>query len=118
MLSTMSYDRGTLLLARFPDVEGTQGKLRPVLVLSSVTYQQAGSDLIVALITSNIRAPMKPGDHLISDWQAGGLARPSRIRARVSTIHQASVVRVLGELPPDDFEAFQTEFEAAMDLCR
>ncbi len=111
MPSTTSYNRGAILLARLPNVEGT-------LLLSGEAYNRSGSDLIVALITSNIGSPSKPGDYLVRQWSEAGLLRSSRIRARVSTIHRAKVVGVLGHVSETDLRAYEAGFESAMELCR
>ena len=64
-------------------------KRRPAVVISRNIFNKAGSKLIVAAMTSNISAPFRPGDTLISDWKAAGLLKPSAVRGVLATIDKA-----------------------------
>lgn len=92
-------------------------KRRPTLIVSSEDYHRAGADLIVAQITSNVNAVGKPGDHVIREWKASGLSRPSLIRARLATIHVRTVVRALGTLATPDMASYEAGLKQALGLA-
>lgn len=74
--STTTCSRGDVALVRFVFAHEQGTKRRPVVVLSSDPYHAGRDEAIVAAITSQV-GRLLPGDHLIGDWQAAGLPRPS-----------------------------------------
>jgi mRNA-degrading endonuclease toxin of MazEF toxin-antitoxin module len=97
------YQRGDILLASVEFSGSSGSKYRPVVVLSTETYNQAGIKLIGAAITSNLDAPSRPGDVFLNDWAVAGLTFPSAVRGVVVTVDRIDVRRILGVMSSDDF---------------
>ena len=96
---------------------GTIGyKRRPAVIISRDTFNNAGSKLIVAAMTSNIFPPYRPGDTLLSDWKAARLLKPSAVRGVLATVDKADIYRKLGTLSPVDFSQVQTGLASILDL--
>lgn len=91
--------RWDIVLVPFPFTDLTTSKKRPALVVSPDTYN-SGPDVTIAFITSQLNTPPRPGDHLITDWQASGLPKPSQLRMKLATISRRIVIRKLGCLTP------------------
>ncbi len=60
-----TYQRGDVILANVVFSGGLGSKNRPVVVLSTEVFNQAGIKLIGAAITSNLAAPSRPGDVIL-----------------------------------------------------
>jgi mRNA interferase MazF len=98
-------ERGDIVLVPFPFTDLTDTKRRPALVLSSVEYNEATGDVIIAQITSRVNAKPRPGDHLVAGWTEAGLLAPSLFRAKLTTLHSDLVERRLGRMPHRDAAA-------------
>jgi mRNA interferase MazF len=92
---------GDVVIAAFPGAQTT--KARPAVVLSTSSYHERGSDVIVALITTKSADPIRLTDYDIQDWKTAGLHAPSRFRLYVATLLQRDV-RVVGRLSNDDWQ--------------
>jgi mRNA-degrading endonuclease toxin of MazEF toxin-antitoxin module len=92
-------------------------KHRPAVVLSVDAFQQSRADVIVAALTSNLRRPPLLGDHVIQDWQAAGLPKPSRATAILRTLRHAMIVAQLGTMPPPDLAEIERAIAAALGLA-
>ncbi len=68
----MPFNSGDLVTVDFPGATGL--KRRPAVVLSSATYHAIRPDVIVGLITSQIKG-LGATDYVLQDWQASGLHR-------------------------------------------
>jgi mRNA interferase MazF len=98
------------------DVPGATGvKRRPAVVLSSDSYHAQRPDVILGLITSNVAAATASTDHVIQDWHAARLHRPSAFRAFLVTRVQASV-QVIGRLSDRDWQAVRECARRAMAI--
>ncbi len=71
------YERGDVVLVRFPLPSATMSKQRPAIVISSDTYNQNSLDVMIASITSQLVSLSHPGDRVITDWKGAGLLKPS-----------------------------------------
>ncbi len=91
--------RWDIVLVPFPFTDLTACKKRPALVVSPDNYN-SGPDVVIAFITSQLTTPPRPGDHLITDWQASGLPKPSQLRMKLATISRRIVIKKLGRLTP------------------
>ncbi len=89
--------RWDIVLVPFPFTDLTASKKRPALVVSPDNYN-SGPDVVIAFITSQLKTPPRPGDHLIADWQASGLPKPSQLRMKLATISHRIVIKKLGRL--------------------
>ena len=116
MLSTTTYRRADVVLVPFPFTDQSASELRPALVVSSDTYNQTTNDYILAMITGNVTAPTRPGDHMIRDWGGAGLLQASRIRAKLATLHESRIRRPLGTMPAPDMAAFENNLRQVLQL--
>lgn len=96
------YSRGEVVLTEIAFSGELGRKRRPAVVLSVDTFNQVGTKLIVAAVTSNVSPPFRPGDVLLTDWQKAGLIKPSAVRGVLATIDKQDIVRSMGELTDDD----------------
>jgi mRNA interferase MazF len=110
------YSRGDVVLVRFPFTSAAISKQRPAIVVSSNTYNQKSPDVMIASVTSQLKAPPHPGDHLIADWKGAGLLKPSLAQTKIATIEQGMIRRRLGHLGKDDWAAVEQGLRTALDL--
>jgi len=98
----VSFNPGDLVSVDFPGITGI--KRRPGVVLSSVTYHAIRPDIIVGLITSQIRG-LGATDYILQDWAASGLRVISTFRSFIVTLPvSANIVRI-GQLSERDWKA-------------
>lgn len=112
-----TYQRGDVVLANVVFSSGLGSKYRPVVVLSTEVFNQAGIKLIGAAITSNIAGPSRPGDVILNDWGAAGLVSPSAVRGIVVTIDKIDVRRILGVMSSEDFANVEQGVAGIMGLA-
>ena len=84
------YNRGDVVLVAFVFSDESGRKLRPAVVISSVGYNRARQEVIVAAVTSNVRRRLF-GDYLIAGWKEAGLLFPSVVTSILRTIKQAVI---------------------------
>lgn len=106
-MSTDIYPRGTVLFTEVPFSGAAGSKRRPVVVLSTESFQEAGSKLIVVGVTSTVRPPFRPGDVLLNGWLQAGLMKPCAVRAGLAVIDRNEIVRRLGQLSDADFASVE-----------
>lgn len=102
---------GDVVTADFPGATGV--KRRPAVVVSSDLYHQTRPDVVLGLLTSRIAAATQPSDHVLLEWKAGGLHRPSAFRAFLFTL-PANAVQVIGHLTAQDWSAVQDRLRVAI----
>ena len=98
----------------FTDRSGT--KWRPAVVVSSDDYNRRTPDVLVASITSNLRAVSHPGDYQIVNWKVLGLLKPSLVQTKLATLEASLVGRKLGALSVSDMPARETGKRAALGM--
>ena len=72
------------------------------MILSSVRFNRAHSDFIIAAITSQLTYPLDADEYLLSESElrAGGLPKASMVKlGKIVTLDQRLVRRTLGQLP-------------------
>lgn len=116
MPPTTPLRRGDVVLVPFDFTDRSGTKWRPAVVVSSNTYNRTTPDVVVASVTGNLRAIRHPGDHLLSDWQAAGLLKPSLAQTKLATIEASVIGRRLGSLSAQDLGAFEDGLRAALNL--
>lgn len=99
------YERGDIVLVPYPFGERAGGKKRPVLVISSLDFNQATDEVVIAQVTSRTSSDPRPGDYTIEEWKEANLPRPSLVRARLASLKSCLILRRLGKLSDDDLEA-------------
>ena len=111
------YERGQVVLVRFPFTGLTSAKQRPALVVASSDLLRSGRDLIVAAISGSRLDRPGPFDHEVTDWKLAGLLMPSVIRAgKLVTLQPDLVRRSLGRLSASDMKAVETLLRTVLGL--
>jgi hypothetical protein len=72
---------------------------------------------VIASITSNFDALPHPGDHRTQRWAEAGLLKPSLAQAKLATVEATTIRRKLGEMAPEDLEAFSRGLREALGLA-
>ncbi len=98
------FSPGEVILVAYPFDQRAGGRRRPALVVSPSSYNEQTGELVIAQITSRVKAPPRPGDYRIQDWKQANLPRPAMVRARLATIPAILVLRSLGSLSATDFQ--------------
>ena len=117
MPPTTTYERGAIVLVRFPFTDLTSTKQRPALVIASGSFTANGEDVIVAAISG--QRVERPGrfDYVVQDWRESGLLTPSVVRAgKLVTLHRDLIRRTLGALPVREIGAVDELLRAALAL--
>ena len=102
MMSTTIFEFGDIVLVPFPFTNQTASKRRPAVVISRRAHHDRGPDLILMAVTSQVRAPLMPGEVLLTGWQAAGLLKPSVVKPVLVTVEKPLVLRRLGRLGDRD----------------
>jgi mRNA interferase MazF len=101
-----TYNKGDILLVRFPFTTGASGKNRPALVV----LDSGDSDVSVARITTQRHG--SASDISVVDWRAAGLLAPSQARLeKLVTLEKSLVQRTLGTLQTADKQAVGTALQ-------
>jgi len=116
MTTSPRFSRGDVVLVPFGFTSGAGSKRRPAIVVSATGYNRVTPDRIVASVTGNLGGLSHPGDHILADWQAAGLAKPSLAQTKLATVDAAVVGRRLGSLSRADLAAFDRGLRTALDL--
>jgi mRNA interferase MazF len=92
-------EQGDIVLIPVPFTDLSSQKRRPVIVVSSDTYNRSSADIVVVAMTSN---PAKtPFSFRVSssDLVEGSLNRPGTVRVdKIYTLAQSIVVKKFGKL--------------------
>jgi mRNA interferase MazF len=97
-----SYNAGDIVTVDFPGVTGT--KRRPAVVLSSPTYHDLRPDILVGLLTSQLKR-LGATDHILQDWKTSGLKSESAFRSFIFTIPTSTNILCIGHLSERDWQA-------------
>lgn len=111
-----THRKGDVVLVPMYFTDGSGGKWRPAVIVSSERYNEDSPDRLIASITSNLGAVPHPGDHRLADWQAAGLKKPSLTQTKVATVESSVIGRKLGELAPEDLSAVEQGLLRALGL--
>jgi mRNA interferase MazF len=103
---------GDIVVVDFPGAQGV--KRRPAIVISSAAYHQSRPDMIIGVITSQMKDATGPTDHILVDWRAAGLHRPSAFRAYLVTLSKNAVSAGIGRPTPSDWQEIVTCVQAAI----
>ena len=105
-----NYKRGDVILSRFPDSNLRTAKLRPGLIVQADNLQTGLSQLVVAMITSNMSRAGHPSrvPILVStpEGQQSGLVMDSVvITDNLATIVESTIERVVGSILMEKIDA-------------
>ena len=103
MPSMTSYKKWEIVLVPFPFSDLSSAKRRPALIVSPDLYN-AGRDVVIAYITSQINSPVRLGDYKLQKWKEAGLPKISMVRMKFATIDKAIISKTIGELEDVDRE--------------
>jgi mRNA interferase MazF len=112
MPSTTVCNKWDIVLVPFPFTNLKSAKRRPALIVSPKSYNR-DQDIVIAFITSNLRAEEKSGDYVLNRWREAGLPKPSKLRMKFSTIDKSLIIKRLGRLSGEDvanFKSFLIDF--------
>jgi len=114
------YNQRDIALIPIPFTDLSSIKKRPVLILSSDSYNEKRSDVIIAAITSNIKDDPYGIFIKNEDLFEGELIKPSVVRAdKIYTLSKTIIIKKFGALKKEKFTAvsekllniFKTEHE-------
>lgn len=104
-----------MVLFRFPQADGTAGKLRPALVIRRLPGPY--DDWLVCMISSQLRHAIPGFDEVMSedapDFDGSGLKAASVIRvARVAVVHRARLLGAIGEVAAERLARIKTSLSS------
>lgn len=76
----------------------------------------SGLDVVIMLLTSNVKTEPKIGDHYISNWQGAGLPKPTICRMKFATIDKNLVLKKLGTLQNADVITVKSKMKSFFHL--
>jgi mRNA interferase MazF len=100
----MLFNPGDLVSVDFPGANGI--KRRPAVVLSSKIYQEIRPDIIVGLITSQMKG-LGETDYVLQDWAASGLRIESVFRSFIVTLPTSTNIVHIGQLSERDWRGIR-----------
>ena len=111
------YKPGDLLLVAFPFSSQAQTKVRPVVVLSTASYNRLASDVVVCGVTSNL----DPTRFSIRIDQAnlaiGFLKAPSKIKVdAIAAVEKTIIIKKIGRLDKDMMNKIKLHLRARFAL--
>ena len=106
MPSMTNYKRWDLVLVPFPFTDLSSAKRRPALIVSPDIYN-AGKDVVIAYVTSQLNSKPLHGDYILRKWKESGLPKPSLVRMKFATIDKEIIIKKLGMLEKEDYEEIE-----------
>jgi hypothetical protein len=82
-------------------------------VVSTVAYNTARPDVILALLTTQVPRVMEPTDYVLQDWAAAGLHSPAVLRVYLA-MEEKSKVTLIGHLSDRDWQEVQARLRLAL----
>jgi mRNA interferase MazF len=107
----VNFNPGNVVTVEFPGTTGV--KRRPAVILSSATYHANRPDVIVGLITSQIKG-LGATDYVLQDWQAAGLRVASVFRSFIATLPASANLVVIGQLSERDWQGVKACVKMAL----
>ena len=105
-----NYKRGDVILSRFPDSNLRTAKLRPGLIVQADNLQTGLSQLVVAMITSNMSRVGHPSRIRIlvstPEGERSGLVMDSVVMTdNLATVVESTIERVVGSILMEKIDA-------------
>ena len=109
MHSKPVHKRGDVILVLFPNSDLRTAKLRPALIVQADNLRTGLSQVVVAMISSNIRRSGHPSRVMYKvespDGMQSGLLTDSIVMTdNLATISENAIDRVIGKLPMNDID--------------
>jgi mRNA interferase MazF len=105
-----------VVLIPFPFADLTATKARPALVASGRELLNAEGKIVVAAITSNVKAHAGATNLLLTGWRACGLLKPSVVTSWLATLAPDLVLMRIGALNGEQMRAVESRLRAALEL--
>ena len=111
----MTYNAFEVVVVPFPFTDVNVSKRRPALILSTLTFNNALQQSVMAMITSQKNAPW-PLDITVQDLRKVGLPAPSVVRLKLFTLDHRLVQDTVGRLSAEDEEAVRVNLRKVLPL--
>lgn len=98
MPTTITYNRGEVVLLPFPFSDQSSVKIRPAVIVSPA---YPSHDLLVVALTS-VGDTLRPGEFPLKSWREAGLIHPSFVKRAVASLSGTLVRKSLGQLHEED----------------
>jgi mRNA interferase MazF len=98
MPTTISYNRGAVILLPFPFSDQSSAKIRPAVV---VNPSYPSDDLLVVGLTS-MGDGLRPGEFPIELWREAALIHPSFAKRAVASVQNSLARKQIGQLRTAD----------------
>jgi mRNA interferase MazF len=108
--------RGDVVLVPFPFAELTATKARPAVVVSGRELLSGEGKIVVAAVTSNVKAHGGPINLHLRGWRACGLLKPSVVTSWLATLAPDLVLMKIGALNSEQLRAVESRLRAALEL--
>ena len=105
MPTTIGCEFGDVVLVPFPFTDQTASKKHPAGGVSSDAYHRDRPDVILMVVTSQLRPAIGVGEIPVQRWKEAGLLKPSVLKPLLATVERRLVLRKLGRLETQDREA-------------
>lgn len=112
----MVYSRGDVVLIPFPFSDLSTTKTRPAVVVSSIQYHSVRGELLLAYVSSQVAKADPLLDHVLADWSAASLLRPSFVRPKLAAIEPTLIVFHAGRLSSRDMTELDYRLWQALGL--
>lgn len=112
---TTSLEFGDIVLVPFPFTDQAGAKRRPAVVVSSARYNQRRSDIILMVVSGQIRSATAFDELVIVGWKEAGLHRPSVIKPVMATFQKDLVTQTLGSLQEQDRTSLRGLLDAILE---
>jgi mRNA interferase MazF len=107
-----SSSKNDVILVRYPFSDLSSAKVRPAVVVSAPHVSQ---DIFIVPLTSRT-ASLLVGEFLLADWTAAGLNVPTAVKRGLYTVHQALMLKTVGQLTQRDAERVERSLRAWLGL--
>ena len=98
------YKQRQIVLVPFPYSDLSGNKRRPVLIVSNDSYNKAFDDVLVCVITSNLREDEYSVTLLNSDLEIGVLPESSVVKShKLFTIHKDKIIKTFSVVKQEFF---------------
>lgn len=101
---------GDLALTLFDFEDGYPPKRRPVVVISSNSFNAARQEVVVRAVSSDITRTAQ-GDCVLSSWQETGLLLPSRVTSWLKTLPRGALKGHIGSLGKADLRKLKASMQ-------
>ncbi len=101
-----------IVFVNFPGA--VQTKPRPLVVVSTDIYHRARPDVILALLTTDVKRAIAQTDYILQDWASAGLHHPTAFRAYLGTSDHRDIITTFGRLSDRDWAEVQARLQIAL----